>query len=279
MIVDFDAAHGRILFFRIPAAAQGEDLPPDDWRRRLYAQAKPKQIQLLQLYGSEVASSSGAAATKPPTGPCEPDSGSSTANTTPAQPNTAEHAAIAESRTSETEPDGTNEVTSEDAPTSAVPAASPLDEVAPKGEANHTATVEETGSPCGPSPRCVCGSMLRRTNVQERVFTQVSEEALVPPPPTLIEQLMMHPPIICDICSRQVAWKSRIWTCENGTKTVLHASRYDICESCFSLHAFGVELPDNSEDQYEPDDNEYYGADDSSTEDEGGERWSSCWPQ
>ena len=53
---------------------------------------------------------------------------------------------------------------------------------------------------------------------------------------------MMDPPIFCDLCHKMVNTRSQVWTCENGRRTVLHAVAYDVCESCFMLHAHGVEV-------------------------------------
>ncbi|CAK0857856.1 unnamed protein product, partial [Prorocentrum cordatum] len=54
---------------------------------------------------------------------------------------------------------------------------------------------------------------------------------------------MRAPPIICDICRRQLDPCGSVWTCENGRRTVLHAVAYDVCQYCFALHAHGVEIP------------------------------------
>merc|ERR1712216_117848 len=53
MRVDFDATLGHLSFSRAPASELGSDAPDDDWRQRLYEQAKPKQIQLLQRFGAQ----------------------------------------------------------------------------------------------------------------------------------------------------------------------------------------------------------------------------------
>mmetsp|Transcript_47506 Transcript_47506/g.137209 ORF Transcript_47506/g.137209 Transcript_47506/m.137209 type:complete len:102 (+) Transcript_47506:670-975(+) len=91
-------------------------------------------------------------------------------------------------------------------------------------------------------------------------------EAPMPTPPALIEHLMMRPPIVCDICTRQVEPRSRVWTCENGRRTVLHAVRYDVCEGCFAFYAFGVEVPSDTGEGEEDPTEDSYGEDDTCSE-------------
>lgn len=155
MHIDFDADQGHLKFKRSTG-----DSAHDDWRRRLYDQAKPRQISLLKAYGAEVG---------------------------PAGPEGCEGIAA-------------------------------------------------------PQPRCVCSFKLRRISVRERVLAFIREESPVDPPPAFIDSLMQRPPIVCDLCDRQVLPSSNVWNCENGRRTVLHAVAYDVCESCFALHAFGVEI-------------------------------------
>eukprot|EP00747_Dinoflagellata_sp_TGD_P164862 gnl/TRDRNA2_/TRDRNA2_185394_c0_seq1.p1 gnl/TRDRNA2_/TRDRNA2_185394_c0~~gnl/TRDRNA2_/TRDRNA2_185394_c0_seq1.p1 ORF type:complete len:316 (+),score=68.22 gnl/TRDRNA2_/TRDRNA2_185394_c0_seq1:87-1034(+) len=51
MRVDYDASEGRLAFSRAPTSPDGGDASEDGWRKRLYEQAKPMQIRLLQEYG------------------------------------------------------------------------------------------------------------------------------------------------------------------------------------------------------------------------------------
>jgi len=174
MRVDFDGDRGLLVFSRAEepsAAAPDEEAEEasafdDSWRRRLYEQAKPRQIQLLQRYGAAGAACGGSSASR-------------------------------------------------------------------------TAAPQDSDSSATQPPRCVCGSRLRCVSVRDRVMTFVSEEAPVPPPEQLVELLMQSPPIVCDICDARVGPASKVWTCENGRKTVLHAVAYDVCDACFALHAHG----------------------------------------
>jgi len=203
MHVDFDATCGRLLFSRAPEGEPGEEPPEDDWRKRLYTQAKPMQIQLLQRYGARAASAEGGSA-----------------------------------------------------------AAAPAAALGPAADAGGPAATEDkVADATEEPPRCVCGFRLTCTSAQERVMAFVSE-APMRPPPTLIENLLMRPPIVCDICFRQVDPAARVWTCENGRRTVLHAVAYDVCEACFAFHAYGTEsLPDPGDsDSVTEDSEEYDGA-------------------
>lgn len=148
--VDFNPDHGCLRFVRKPAGEHA----PDDWRRRLYEQAKPRQIRLLKEYGEQKANDALAAS---------------------------------------------------------------LD----SSEA---------------APRCVCGSRLNCSSVRERVLAFLAEENPAQHSQALIEQLMLRPPIVCDICDQPVLPQQQVWTCENGRRTVLHAVAYDVCERCFSFH-------------------------------------------
>lgn len=102
-------------------------------------------------------------------------------------------------------------------------------------------------------PRCVCGQSLACTNIRDRVLAFVSEGSPFLPAPSQLEALMLNPPVVCDICGRPVR-SSRVWSCENGRRTVLHASAYDVCEPCFALHAYGEEAAEESGSAFGEDD-------------------------
>eukprot|EP00404_Azadinium_spinosum_P050581 CAMPEP_0180752216 /NCGR_PEP_ID=MMETSP1038_2-20121128/32031_1 /TAXON_ID=632150 /ORGANISM="Azadinium spinosum, Strain 3D9" /LENGTH=229 /DNA_ID=CAMNT_0022786021 /DNA_START=166 /DNA_END=851 /DNA_ORIENTATION=- len=192
MRVDFDTEKERLLFTRSPVAELGEEVPEDNWRSRLYSQAKPLQIKLLQRYGAQVREGVARVA-----GDLDETIGLALGTISPA---------------------------------------------AGSGSAPGTAAIAE-------APRCVCGCSLRRTSIRERVYAFLSEEsAPLLPPPALMEGLMQQPPIVCDICDRQVLPRGMIWTCENGRKTVLHAMSYDACEQCMALHAFSIDLREGRDD-------------------------------
>lgn len=201
MRVDFNASVGHLSFSRAPACESGEDPLADDWRRRLYEQAKPKQIQLLQEFGAQ--------------------------HPTPSQ------------SSSGISPGGYGAGVGNDRPA---------------GEATGAAlAVDVTPEPA----RCVCGCALAEVSVRDRVLTFVQEEAPITPPRSLVRRLMLNPPIVCDICCRRVQPSSKVWTCENGRRTVLHAAAYDVCESCFIFHAYGVDEADCPEGSASDVDNDF----------------------
>lgn len=217
MRVDFDIDNCCLVFScamqpppRRGGASQSfrthEDDASDDWQQRLYEQAKPTQIHLLQQFGGRIPIGQGRRVR--PWGPwprifSKLDSQSSSS----ADHSPRSSASLSSSSDVSTSTDNEAYISIQDIP-----------EV---------------------QPRCVCGSSLRHISVQDRVRAFVHEETPVPPPPHLLERLMASPPIFCDICDRRVGPSHRVWTCENGRRTVLHAAAYDVCEACFAFHVHG----------------------------------------
>jgi len=79
-------------------------------------------------------------------------------------------------------------------------------------------------------PMCVCGGFLEHVTYRKR-FSGLSGEVGVD---------WNHRgsyAISCNLCDSVVPYKSSLWTCEDGCRSVLHPTSYDICESCFSKHA------------------------------------------
>jgi len=210
MHVDFDPEQARLRFSRAapPATSssapffsrpapwsdeddedeeEDEELVRDDWRRRLYAQAKPLQIRLLRSYGEARMLRSYGEGRLPPS--------------------------LAASTSSAGSSGG--------------------------GERGNGRGEE--------APKCICGCRLRCTSTRERVMAFVLEGSVATPYRHQLEALMSSPPIVCDICSRQVRTR-QVWTCENGRRTVLHAAAYDVCETCFAWHAFEEECGEEDDD-------------------------------
>lgn len=196
MRVDYDTMQARLVFSRADTANSSMDDEgfEDDWQQRLYEQAKPAQIQLLQQHGGR--NRGGSTTLMRPWGPVRaavaPEAADIYAHSSTLFPSGAEAALV--------------------------------------GAATSSAAC---------SPQCVCGSRFRHMTVEERVRTFVAEEAPAPPPPNLVERLLASPPIFCDICDGRLGPQDRVWTCENGRRTVLHAAAYDVCEACFSFHVHG----------------------------------------
>lgn len=212
MRVDFDISLRHVVFSRAAAAFCGyrgryygrdEDPLIDDWQQRLYEQAKPTQIHLLQQFGGRAPQNHGGVLVRP----LWPWPRSSSSVDPRLRDIHEPHHAW---------PAGGGACSSTPEPPPA----------APEGAADA-------------QPQCVCGSCLRHVSVQDRVRAFVTEEALGPPSPHLVDRLLASPPIFCDICERRLNACQRVWTCENGRRTVLHAAAYDVCEACFALHVHG----------------------------------------
>eukprot|EP00930_Biecheleria_cincta_P106116 TRINITY_DN9938_c0_g2_i1.p1 TRINITY_DN9938_c0_g2~~TRINITY_DN9938_c0_g2_i1.p1 ORF type:complete len:344 (-),score=57.41 TRINITY_DN9938_c0_g2_i1:142-1131(-) len=97
-------------------------------------------------------------------------------------------------------------------------------------------------------PPCVCGSTLHRVSGVDRMLSAIPT---IMPHASKQERerlfvLMLRgdiPGVQCDLCDRVVRASNGIWTCENGTSTILHATAYDVCDSCLAVHAYGLECP------------------------------------
>jgi len=88
-------------------------------------------------------------------------------------------------------------------------------------------------------PKCCCGSRLRFVTIDERVVQMVRDLPMLPDGLLEFLQAMREkPPITCDVCERSVPKTDEgVWSCENGQRTMLHTSAYDVCMSCFREHA------------------------------------------
>lgn len=97
------------------------------------------------------------------------------------------------------------------------------------------------------APACVCGSSLERVHSKERTRRFLAKQGIE----DLERQEMMlqrmaaaeasgmggGTNMICDICDCQIAFSSCVWTCKNEDCTILHATTYDVCDTCFQRHA------------------------------------------
>eukprot|EP00434_Breviolum_minutum_P024128 symbB.v1.2.021299.t1/scaffold1830.1/size100772/8 len=160
MQVDFNPDTRQLTFSRFDGGSSGSK--PENWRKRLYKQARPAQIRLLQEFGQRT------------------------------------------------------------------------DQVADK------AGKEGSRMDTQDRPLCVCGSRLTCTSVRQRVESFIQEEAPMSISEFEMSHLLAQPPIMCDICNKQVSPNSEVWTCENGRRTVLHSVAYDVCQLCFERHARGM---------------------------------------
>lgn len=81
-------------------------------------------------------------------------------------------------------------------------------------------------------PPCVCGGRLARITVEERVKLSKKECEEID-----ASNWLTLPFVMCDICEAWISPENLVWTCRNGSNTVLHACWYDICEECFATYA------------------------------------------
>lgn len=114
----------------------------------------------------------------------------------------------------------------------------------PGSLASYWASLEEQ------APVCVCTSALRRVSGKERAlrfaYNLVESQGFpIAAMESFIAQVVRRGScgVICDICDESVALSSAVWTCENGDSTILHATAYDVCETCFVRYAFGDGAP------------------------------------
>jgi len=92
-------------------------------------------------------------------------------------------------------------------------------------------------------PKCVCGGLLRRVPAETREAAGSQDRGRLEMADTdselgrLFMRLLQHQgfaSIICDLCEEEVPTASSVWVCENGDRTIKHATEYDICDACFA---------------------------------------------
>lgn len=93
--------------------------------------------------------------------------------------------------------------------------------------------------PALPIVPCVCGSPLERVSRRSRITRMLEDTEpdwrrhLNEPEDSIIERLAASCLVSCDICEDYLANFTAVWTCSNGTHTLLHPASYDVCERCF----------------------------------------------
>lgn len=92
--------------------------------------------------------------------------------------------------------------------------------------------------------RCVCQGRLLRTSGRERCkqlfqaqreFSQLTAQQL-----EQVVDLQLasgHSIVICDLCDTQLRPSDAVYTCDNGGRTILHPTTYDVCVTCFVRYA------------------------------------------
>lgn len=86
-------------------------------------------------------------------------------------------------------------------------------------------------------PRCVCGCRLRRIAVVERARSWVRKNQMAPEGALdascfELEVVEAMHAIFCDICNGCASGMDALWSCKNGSRTIKHATAYDICDAC-----------------------------------------------
>merc|ERR1712113_908898 len=88
------------------------------------------------------------------------------------------------------------------------------------------------------SPPCVCGSSLVRIDSKARCLQFLQQVAR----PTDVDRILQQSirnrstSMICDLCDENIPFQTYVWTCRNKDRTMLHATTYDVCDTCFIKH-------------------------------------------
>eukprot|EP00931_Biecheleriopsis_adriatica_P083711 TRINITY_DN57379_c0_g1_i1.p1 TRINITY_DN57379_c0_g1~~TRINITY_DN57379_c0_g1_i1.p1 ORF type:complete len:296 (+),score=33.09 TRINITY_DN57379_c0_g1_i1:32-919(+) len=97
-------------------------------------------------------------------------------------------------------------------------------------------------------PPCVCGCSLQRIMGHQRMVS--ASKTLIPDAPPQIQDTILEAMLSgaiagvqCDLCNRPVKPSNGVWTCTNGTSTILHATAYDVCDICLAVEAYGLVPP------------------------------------
>lgn len=91
------------------------------------------------------------------------------------------------------------------------------------------------------APKCVCHSSLRRVDGVERFRSMLDNTEAISDEELEHRLRQIHISggsiVVCDICEESVpllSKRSYVWTCENHSSTILHATSYDVCDKCFA---------------------------------------------
>lgn len=95
--------------------------------------------------------------------------------------------------------------------------------------------------------KCVCGSLFQQVSAVERFRRSPNGERITNSSDEDVQSHLEHLQarndtiIICDICEEAVPIVNAVWTCNNRTSTILHATSYDVCNGCFVHQVCGEE--------------------------------------
>lgn len=64
----------------------------------------------------------------------------------------------------------------------------------------------------------------------------IASESYLPLPPCA-SLLAAASCVVCDLCDEHLSYSMAVYTCDNGERTILHPTTYDVCEACFVRYA------------------------------------------
>mmetsp|Transcript_25428 Transcript_25428/g.67590 ORF Transcript_25428/g.67590 Transcript_25428/m.67590 type:complete len:338 (+) Transcript_25428:39-1052(+) len=123
----------------------------------------------------------------------------------------------------------------------AAPGASPGRGAATEGALGSEMSSAQSPIAALPQPLCVCGAHLEKVTSRRRVerMLQDADSGLRlnhVEVDRLVDRLVNSALVTCDLCEDVATRSGAVWTCENGSHTVLHPTAYDVCERCFCKH-------------------------------------------
>merc|ERR1719189_608916 len=105
--------------------------------------------------------------------------------------------------------------------------------VAAGGSWGHVASYWASLGHEGSAPKCVCSAPLTRISRNERMGRWVESDGWQRGTAEFEREVKRRQDrgmgILCDICDERVPCDLATWTCQAGSKTVLHARSYDVC--------------------------------------------------
>ena len=217
----------------------GEEQDSNNFRARLAAQSRPRQIQLLRKTVEDrhrfvAVTGSGAV------GPSAPPTAAGFGAMIGVKKNSPEEDVLPLPAPPHSTP-----------PKTSTPGETPPAHASPDHDGDPRVHDDEDDEFRGFS--CVCGGKLIRTDLRTRVMQILPKTNLdnLPEGPVrdqMIDRMMELGVILCDVCDQKIEDRGgqrqtdenhvpHVLTCINGAQTVLHAHSYDICEACVRSHS------------------------------------------
>ncbi|CAK9031431.1 Hypothetical protein SCF082_LOCUS19641 [Durusdinium trenchii] len=88
---------------------------------------------------------------------------------------------------------------------------------------------------CEGAQSCVCGGELELLPLRQRVSLLVDQHGFLEYAGKRfsVDDLIAMQAVTCDLCHQHIQ-EEKLWTCQNGANTILHAQSYDVCVQCFN---------------------------------------------